>query len=155
EAQLGALVADVVIFLFQFLEVELLLAAIGKFDRGFLCFVLVDLFLLAGLGGLALAGFEFVGQSIDVGAAVGENALDREQAGIGVVEFFACSFGRGRGVVGGLFDGRVQFGIFRSFLDVILRRGGLRLRGVEESAVADLPVVLEGFPWPLSPGFVP
>ncbi len=86
EAQLGPLVADVVVGFFQLREVEVLLAAVGKLDRGLLCFVRVDIFLLAGLRRSAGAGFEFVGQRIHIGAPVGEDALHREQPRAGVVE---------------------------------------------------------------------
>jgi hypothetical protein len=56
----------------------LFLAAVGEFDGRFLRFVFVDFFLFAGLRGGAFAGFEFVRQSVNVSAPIGEDALDGE-----------------------------------------------------------------------------
>ena len=75
QAQLGALVADFVVGLFQFLEVVVDFLAVGEFDRGLLVFIFLDFLFLTGLGGVARAGFEFVGEGVDLGAAVGEDAL--------------------------------------------------------------------------------
>ena len=74
----GLLIADFVVRLFQFLEVELLPAPVGELDCGFPVLVLPDFFRLAGFGGGAGAGLVFVSQSIDVSASIGKDTLHRQ-----------------------------------------------------------------------------
>src|SRR5271169_6130487 len=108
--------------LFQFFEVVLDFLAVGEFDRGLLVFVVLDFLLLAGLGGIAGAGFEFVGEGVDVGAAVGEDALHGQQASAGVVEFLAGFGGLRSGVLRCLLPGGEKRGVVGIAFDIFLGR---------------------------------
>ena len=92
------------------------------------CLVLVNILLLALLAGGAGFGFKFVGERIDVGAAVGEDVLDGQnlcaQIGDLFLQFVAAGLGGFVGVLVGLF----QFLVLRILLDVFLRLRRLRLR---------------------------
>ena len=94
--------------------------AVGKFDRGLLFLVFVDVLLLALLAGCAGFGLEFVGESVDVGAAVGENVLDgqnlRAQVRDLLLQFVPARLG---GLVG-VFVGLFQLLVLRILLDFFL-----------------------------------
>src|SRR5215469_3923681 len=82
EAELGFFVADVVVSLFQFVEIELLPATVRGLDGSLLIFVFPDFLRFAVLGGFAIAGFKLIGQRVDLGAPIGENTLYGEQPGV-------------------------------------------------------------------------
>ncbi len=77
-ADFGSLIFERVVSFFQFMEVELLLVAVGKFDGRLLFLVFVDVLLLALFGGRAGFGFKLISERVDVCAAVGEDILDRQ-----------------------------------------------------------------------------
>ena len=136
QAQLRPLVADFVVSLFQFLEVEFLLAAVGKLDRGLLLLCIRQfLFCLLALADALRAVSYFVGQRIDVRPAVGEYALHRQQSGAGVIQFLARLFRLGFGVVYCLLVSLLQRGVVRILFDIFLRRGRFRLRAVFRNAL--------------------
>ena len=155
QAQLRALVANLVVFFFELGKGVPLLASVGEFDRCLLVLVALDFLALAGLGGIAGAGFEFVGQRIYIGAAVGEHALHGEQARAGIVKLLARLFALRLRILIGFLVGLFEGDVIRIFLNVRFRRSRLGARRVQESAVAVSPLLLEGLPGPLCPRLVP
>ena len=120
KAKLGSFVANFVVSFLELLKVEFFLAAVGELDCGLLSFVSVDFLLLAGLIGGAGAGFEFVSERIHIGAAVGENALYREQTSAGIVEFLTRLTRLISGGISGFLHCRRQLYILRVLLNVAL-----------------------------------
>ena len=90
------------------MEVVFLLVPVGKFDGGLFLLIFVDVLLLALLAGGAGSGFDFVGQGIDVSAAIGEDVLDGQNLGAEsrdlFLQFVAAGPGGFVGVIVGLFQ---------------------------------------------------
>ncbi len=154
-AQLGAIVANRVVLFLQLRKVVLLFVTVGKTDGGFLGLVLLDLVLGALLGGGAGFGLDLVGEGVDVGAAVGEYALNGEEVGVQfnelLLDLVAARFGRIIGALVRLLEALV----LRIALNRLLRIRRAGLGGIEEGAVALLPLMLVGLPGALPVGFVP
>src|SRR4029077_3953548 len=132
-----------------------LLAAVGVFDRGYVLFVLVKIFLFALLGGVAGFRLDVVGGGVDVGATVGENVLHRQDFGADIAQLLIDFLDARRGALTGLVEGQFDGLIFGSSLDIFLRGAGLRARGFQERRVAIFPFLLERFPGALAEIFVP
>ena len=97
-AQLGALVLERVVSLFQFMEVVLLLVPSGNVTGGLFLLIFVDVLLFAFLPRCAGSGFKLIGESIDVSAAVGEDSLDGQNLALKSVICFCSSSRRGLAV---------------------------------------------------------
>src|SRR4029077_530424 len=121
---------------FEVGEIVLLLAAVGVFDGGDFLFVLVEIALFALLRGAAGFVLDVVGGGVDVGAAVGENVLHREDFAAEVAQLFIDFLDARCGALAGLFKRQFDRLIFGGGLDVFLRGAGLRARGLEERRVA-------------------
>src|SRR5260370_5984532 len=130
QAQLRALVADLVVFFFELRESVFLFAAVGIFDGGLLILILINFFSLAGLGGIAGAGFVFVGKRVHVGAAVGEYALNGEQAGTGIVEFSARLIGLRFRILISFVVRLLESDVVPILLNIFLRSFRLRSRSI-------------------------
>src|SRR5581483_9107254 len=155
QAKGGLLVVEFVKGFFEFAELVLLTAPVGE-DNGYgLALVIIDFFLLAGLAGFALVGFQFVGECIDVSAAVGENRAHGEQPSVDIAELFVDGLGFGGSLRIGLFIGLFQREIVGAVLDIFFGRYRFRALGLEERAVTVLPLTLELFPRTLAPALVP
>ncbi len=78
-----------------------------------------------------VAGFrlDVVGGGVDVGAAVGEDVLHREDFAAEVAQLFIDFLDARRGALVGLFKRQFDGLIFGRGLDVFLRSAGLRTRG--------------------------
>src|SRR5215472_8473249 len=153
-ADLGALVLERVIFFLQLLEVVLLAVAVGECDVPLFVFVVGDfvlqLLLARGIG----RGLNLVGEGVDVGALVSEDALHGEDLGAEVGDFFLQFVLAGTGRFGSFLGGLVELLIVGALQDFVERLLGSGVGLVEEGGVARPPVFLEGFPGALSPELV-
>ena len=155
QAQFSAFVADLVVRLFEFVEIVFLPGAVRVNDRGLLVLVGLEVFLPAGFRGQAGGRLDLVRKCVDIRATVGEYALHCQQARAGVVEFLSGLSGLSRGIVAGFFPGRVERRVFRIFLDIFFRGRGLRFRRIQKCRVAVFPLFLKCLPRTLPPSLIP
>jgi len=154
-AELGTLGLEVIIGAFKLRKGISLFAAVRIFDGSDFLFVLIEIFLFALLGGAAGFRLDVVGGGVDVGAAIGENALHREDFGADIAQLLIDFLDARRGALAGLVEGQFDILIFGGSLDIFLRGIGLRARSFQERGVAIFPFLLEGFPGALAEVFVP
>ena len=131
--QLRALVLEVVVGLFQFVEaLEGLFLAVGHFDGAGFLFIFVEVPLLALFGGGTGLGLDVVGGSVDVSAAVGEDILHGEDFGAQVVQLFVDLLDAGRGILAGGFVILLELLVVGAALDFLLGLARLGSRVLQE-----------------------
>ena len=129
--------------------------AVGILDGGDLCFVVIELLLLALLGGCALGSFDIVSNRVHVSAAVGEDALHGQDLAVYVIEFLADFFASGLGLLISLRVRLLESQVVGTALHVFFGCGRFGAGCLKESRVAIFPFVLVRLPGALAESFVP
>ena len=119
KAQPRALVANFVVGFFQLLECVLLFASVRELDGRLLFLVGVQIFFFTGLRRPTFGGLDFVGQCVDVRAAVGKHGLHGQQPCAGVIEFSAGLFRLSFGVLIRLVVGLLERSVIRILFDIL------------------------------------